>query len=183
MQEEVTLGGAVERVVREIEREHGFSRHVIDVVRMPHGEGLPLPFYASDGAAAMDLIAAVDDAVWVAPRERKLIPTGLRLALPPGHELQIRARSGLAFKHGIVIPNSPSTIDEDFRGELLVLVLNVSLDGFEVKRGDRIAQAVLAPVVRATWREVPGLPDTRRGAGGFGSTGVEDKDGKPEKAA
>ena len=144
----------------------------IEVVRLPHAEGLPLPSYATGGAAGMDLLAAVSEPLVVAPGARALVPTGLRLALPPGHELQVRPRSGLALRHGIVLPNSPGTIDEDFRGELQVIVLNAGAEPFTVERGMRIAQAVLAPVTRAAWREVGALPESARGAGGFGSTGT-----------
>jgi dUTP pyrophosphatase len=139
--------------------------------RLPHGDGLPLPSYATAGAAGMDLLAAVTEPVTIAPGQRALIPTGLAIALPPGYELQIRPRSGLALRHGIVLPNSPGTIDEDYRGELQVIVLNAGDAPFIVERGARIAQAVLAPVVRARWQEVASLDDTARGAGGFGSTG------------
>ena len=145
---------------------------VIEVVRLPHAADLPLPSYATEGAAGMDLLAAVSDPLVIAPGARALVPTGLRLALPPGHELQVRPRSGLALRHGIVLPNSPGTIDEDFRGELQVIVLNAGAEPFTVERGMRIAQAVLAPVTRAAWREVDALPDSARGAGGFGSTGT-----------
>jgi dUTP pyrophosphatase len=144
----------------------------IRVRRLPHGEGLPLPGYASDGAAGMDLLAAVAEPVAIAPGARALIPTGLAIALPPGHELQIRPRSGLALRHGIVLPNSPGTIDEDYRGEIQVIVLNAGDAPFTVERGMRIAQAVLAPVLRAAWEEVADLDATTRGAGGFGSTGT-----------
>ena len=144
----------------------------IEVVRLPHAQDLPLPSYATEGAAGMDLLAAVFEPVVVAPGARALVPTGLRIALPPGHELQVRPRSGLALKHGIVLPNSPGTIDEDFRGELQVIVLNAGSEPFTVERGMRIAQAVLAPVTRAAWREVDALPDSTRGTGGFGSTGT-----------
>ena len=144
----------------------------IRIRRLPHGEGLPLPAYATAGAAGMDLLAAVAAPVTILPGGRALIPTGLALALPPGHELQIRPRSGLALRHGIVLPNSPGTVDEDYRGELQVIVLNAGDAPFIVERGMRIAQAVLAPVLRAEWHEVPDLDDTGRGAGGFGSTGV-----------
>jgi dUTP pyrophosphatase len=147
---------------------------VIEVVRLPHAEGLPLPAYATDGAAGMDLLAAVDLPVALAPGARALIPTGLRIALPHGYELQVRPRSGLALRHGIVLPNSPGTIDEDFRGELQVIVMNAGDAPFTIERGMRIAQAVLAPVVRASWREVDALADTARGHGGFGSTGFGD---------
>ena len=144
---------------------------VIEVVRLPHAQDLPLPSYATGGAAGMDLLAAVSDPLVIAPGARALVPTGLRLALPPGHELQVRPRSGLALRHGIVLPNSHGTIDEDYRGELQVIVLNAGAEPFTVERGMRIAQAVLAPVTRAAWREVAELPDSTRGAGGFGSTG------------
>ena len=146
---------------------------VIEVVRLPHAADLPLPGYATGGAAGMDLLAAVSAPLVVAPGARALVPTGLRIALPPGHELQVRPRSGLALKHGIVLPNSPGTIDEDFRGELQVIVLNTGAEPFTVERGMRIAQAVLAPVTRAAWREVEALPESARGPGGFGSTGTD----------
>lgn len=133
---------------------------------------LPLPAYATAGAAGMDLLAAVADPVEIAPGARALIPTGIAIALPAGYELQIRPRSGLALRNGIVLPNSPGTIDEDYRGELKVIVLNAGDAPFRVERGMRIAQAVLAPVVRAAWREVEELDETARAAGGFGSTGV-----------
>ncbi len=141
------------------------------VRRLPHAEGLPLPSYATAGAAGMDLIAAVSGPVTVQPGERTLIPTGLTIALPSGYELQIRPRSGLALRHGITLPNTPGTIDEDYRGEIAVIILNTGTAAFVVARGARIAQAVLAPVSRAVWREVPSLNVTPRHAGGFGSTG------------
>jgi dUTP pyrophosphatase len=144
----------------------------IQVRRLPHAASLPLPSYATDGAAGMDLLAAVDEPVTVAPGGRGLIPTGLTIALPRGYELQIRPRSGLALRDGIVLPNSPGTIDEDYRGEIQVIVLNAGHAPFTVTRGMRIAQAVLAPVVRAEWHETEALDETARGAGGFGSTGV-----------
>ncbi len=142
------------------------------VQRLPHADGLPLPAYASAGAAGMDLLAAVAAPLTIAPGERALVPTGLRVALPSGHELQIRPRSGLALRHGITLPNSPGTVDEDFRGELQVIVMNAGAEPFTVTRGMRIAQAVLAPVTRAAWREVAALETTARGEGGFGSTGT-----------
>ncbi len=145
---------------------------VIDVVRLPHAKGLPLPSYATEGAAGMDLLAAVTAPLVIPPGGRALVPTGLRIALPAGHELQVRPRSGLALKHGIMLPNSPGTIDEDYRGELGVILLNTGTEAFTVERGMRIAQAVVAPVVHATWHEVAELPETARGSGGFGSTGV-----------
>ncbi|OYV41731.1 MAG: deoxyuridine 5'-triphosphate nucleotidohydrolase [Rhodospirillales bacterium 20-64-7] len=145
--------------------------HTIKIRRLPHGEGLALPAYATAGAAGMDILAAVTQPVRLAPAKRALIPTGFAIALPPGFELQIRPRSGLALKHGIVLPNSPGTIDEDYRGEVQVILLNASEEYFLIERGMRIAQAVLAPVARASWAEVEDLDETARGAGGFGSTG------------
>ncbi len=145
---------------------------IIDVVRLPHAQDLPLPSYATEGAAGMDLLAAVMSSVVIPPGGRMLVPTGLRLAIPAGYELQVRPRSGLALRNGIVLPNSPGTIDEDYRGELGVIVMNAGDAPFTVERGMRIAQAVLAPVVRAAWREVAELPETARGTGGFGSTGA-----------
>jgi dUTP pyrophosphatase len=145
----------------------------IQVARLPHAEGLPLPSYATSGAAGMDLLAAVREPMVIPPGGRALVPTGLCIALPPGHELQVRPRSGLALKNGIVLPNSPGTIDEDYRGEVQVIVLNAGAEPFTVERGMRIAQAVLAPVTRASWREVEALPGTARGEGGFGSTGTK----------
>lgn len=144
----------------------------IQVRRLPHAEGLPLPTYATAGAAGMDLLAAISETVTLAPGDRRLIPTGLCLALPPGHELQIRPRSGLALRHGIVLPNSPGTIDEDYRGELQVILLNAGHEAFEISRGMRIAQAVLAPVVHGRWQVVDSLAATSRSEGGFGSTGT-----------
>jgi dUTP pyrophosphatase len=144
----------------------------IEVLRLPHSEGLPLPAYATAGAAGMDLLAAVHEPLTIAPGGRALVPTGLKIALPAGYELQVRPRSGLALKHGVVLPNSPGTVDEDYRGELQVIVMNAGNAPFTVERGMRIAQAVVAPVVRAVWREVEALPETARGAGGFGSTGT-----------
>ena len=143
----------------------------IQVVRLPHAEGLALPAYATEGAAGMDLLAAVSAPLVIAPGGRALVPTGLCIALPAGFELQVRPRSGLALKNGIMLANSPGTIDEDYRGELGIIVLNGGEAPFTVERGMRIAQAVVAPVTRAVWQEVPALPATARGAGGFGSTG------------
>lgn len=142
------------------------------VTRLPHGEGLPLPAYATEGAAGMDLLAAVTAPLVIPPMGRALVPTGLRVALPPGYELQVRPRSGLALRHGLTMPNTPGTVDEDYRGELQVILLNAGAEPFTVERGMRIAQAVVAPVIRATWREAAELPGTARGAGGFGSTGT-----------
>jgi len=144
----------------------------VAVKRFAHGEGLPLPTYATAGAAGMDLLAAVQGPVVILPGGRALVPTGIAIALPVGYELQVRPRSGLALKHGIVLPNSPGTVDEDYRGELQVIVMNAGTEPFTIERGMRIAQAVLAPVVRVAWREVDDLDGTARGAGGFGSTGT-----------
>ena len=144
----------------------------VQVKRLPHSLGLALPGYATPGAAGMDLLAAVAAPMVIAPGQRVLVPTGLAIALPPGYELQVRPRSGLALKNGIVLANSPGTIDEDYRGEVQVIVMNAGQEPFTVERGMRIAQAVLAPVVRAGWVEVAELDATARGVGGFGSTGT-----------
>ncbi|GAB0115212.1 dUTP diphosphatase [Acidisoma sp. C75] len=144
----------------------------VAVIRLAHGADLPLPDYASLGAAAVDLLAAVSDPLIIAAGGRALVPTGLALALPPGHELQIRPRSGLALKHGILVANAPGTIDADYRGEIGVILLNAGAAAFTVERGMRIAQAVLAPVTRIRWQVVEELPETARGQGGFGSTGL-----------
>lgn len=144
----------------------------IEVVRLAHAEGLPLPSYATEGAAGMDLLAAVTAPLVIPPGGRALVPTGLRIALPHGYEMQVRPRSGLALKNGITMPNTPGTVDEDYRGEVQVILMNLGAEAFTVERGMRIAQAVVAPVTRATWRTVEALPETARGAGGFGSTGT-----------
>jgi dUTP pyrophosphatase len=144
----------------------------VAVVRLPHGADLPLPTYATADAAGMDLLAAVTAPHVIPPGGRALIPTGLTIALPQGYELQVRPRSGLALRHGIVLPNSPGTIDADYRGEVQVIVMNLGDAPFTVERGMRIAQAVLAPVVRVAWRETTTLDATARGSGGFGSTGT-----------
>ena len=145
----------------------------VAVKRLAHGAGLKLPDYATAGSAGLDLLAAVDAPVVIAPGARALVPTGLAIALPPDFELQVRPRSGLALKHGIVIPNSPGTIDSDYRGEIQVVVLNAGTEAFTVTRGMRIAQAVLAPVSRLVWQETDDLDRTAREAGGFGSTGLD----------
>lgn len=149
------------------------TRVPILVKRLPHADGLPLPTYSTDGAAGMDLYAAIYQETCLIPAGRSaMIPTGLCIALKPGYELQIRSRSGLAAKHSVICANSPGTIDEDYRGEIKVILLNAGPNPFTVRRGDRVAQAVLAPVVRARWCEVTSLNQTERGEGGFGSTGV-----------
>ena len=141
----------------------------VQVKRLPHGEGLELPGYATDGAAGMDVVSA--EALTLAPGARHAVATGLALAIPVGFEVQVRPRSGLALKHGITVPNTPGTIDSDYRGELKVILINHGSEPFEVRRGDRIAQLVLAPVTRAAWQVVEELDETARGEGGFGSTG------------
>jgi dUTP pyrophosphatase len=141
----------------------------IRVVRLPHAEGLPLPAYATEGAAGMDVLAA--EAVMLAPGARAAVATGLMVAVPPGHELQVRARSGLALKEGLAVLNAPGTIDQDYRGEVKVILANLGDRPFAIERGMRIAQLVLAPYVRARWAEADRLDETARGAGGFGSTG------------
>lgn len=142
----------------------------VQLRRLPHGEGLALPAYATSGAAGMDVLAAEE--VTLAPGARHAVATGLALAIPPGYEIQVRPRSGLALKHGISVPNTPGTIDSDYRGELKVILINHGQAPFEVRRGDRIAQLVVSPVVRASWLKVDELGETARGEGGFGSTGI-----------
>ncbi|WP_336979778.1 dUTP diphosphatase [Altererythrobacter fulvus] len=141
----------------------------VQVKRLPHGEGLELPKYATPGAAGMDVLSAED--VVLEPGMRHPVATGLAVAIPDGYEIQVRPRSGLALKHGVSVPNTPGTIDSDYRGELKVIMINFGSEPFAIHRGDRIAQLVLAPVTRASWAEVAELDDTERGAGGFGSTG------------
>ena len=141
----------------------------IAITRLPHGEGLPLPSYASDGAAGLDVVAAED--LMLAPGARHAVATGFAIAIPPGYEVQVRPRSGLALKHGITCLNTPGTVDCDYRGEVKVILANLGTEPFEVKRGERIAQLVPAPVLRAEFAEVASLDETHRGAGGFGSTG------------
>lgn len=145
----------------------------IQILRLPHSEGLPLPAYETAGSAGMDLRAAVpeDQPMTLAPGQRILVPTGLKIALPLGYEAQVRARSGLALKHGIICPNAPGTIDSDYRGECGVILANIGAEPFVIRRGERIAQLVIARHERADWIEVEELDETTRGTGGFGSTG------------
>ncbi len=145
----------------------------VRVERLPHAEGLALPAYETTGSAGMDLRAAVAEfePILLAPGERKLIPTGLKIALEPGYEAQVRPRSGLALKHGVTCLNSPGTIDSDYRGEVGVILINHGQIPFEIRRGERIAQMVIAPYAQAVMAEVEALDATARGAGGFGSTG------------
>jgi dUTP pyrophosphatase len=149
------------------------SEIAILVSPLPHFEGLPLPAYETAQAAGMDLRAAVaaEAPVTLAPGERGLVPTGLTIALPQGYEAQVRPRSGLAIKHGVTCLNTPGTIDADYRGEVMVILINHGDAPFTIKRGERIAQMVIAPVTRASWDVRESLPDSARGAGGFGSTG------------
>lgn len=148
------------------------SAVVVPIRRLPHGADLPLPAYATPSAAGMDLLAALAEPVTLAPGERRLVPSGIALALPEGFEAQVRPRSGLALRHGVTVLNSPGTIDADYRGEVGVLLVNLGEAPFTVARGDRIAQMVVAPVARASWSETADLPESERGAGGFGSTGI-----------
>jgi len=144
----------------------------IQIKRLPHGEGIPLPKYMSPHAAGMDLFAAVSSDVVVKSGERALIPTGISIALPDGYEAQVRPRSGLAIKSGISVLNTPGTVDADYRGEVCVILVNHDRNPFTIKRGDRIAQMVIKEFVRADLEEVKELPDSHRGSGGFGHTGV-----------
>ena len=141
----------------------------VRIKRLPHGQGLDLPAYATEGAAGMDIVSAED--VTLAPGARHAVATGLALAIPPGYEIQVRPRSGLALMHGVSVPNTPGTIDSDYRGELKVILINHGAEPFAIARGDRVAQLGLAPVTQAAWNEVADLDETERGAGGFGSTG------------
>jgi dUTP pyrophosphatase len=145
----------------------------IALKRLPHGEGLPLPAYETAHAAGMDLRAAVAEGepITLRPGDRHAVPTGLSIAIPPGYEGQVRPRSGLALRHGVTCLNAPGTVDADYRGEVKVILINLGADDFIIRRGDRIAQLLIAPVIQATWRETDALDQTDRGEGGFGSTG------------
>jgi dUTP pyrophosphatase len=145
----------------------------VDIRQLPHGEGLPLPAYHSAHAAGLDLLAAVpaESPLMLSPGQRALVPTGLTIALPPGYEAQVRPRSGLASKHGVTVLNSPGTVDADYRGEIGVLLINHGEAPFPIRRGERIAQMVIAPVVRVELAPSTELSATERGSGGFGSTG------------
>jgi dUTP pyrophosphatase len=144
---------------------------VLKVRRLPHGRSLPLPAPASEESAGLDLRAAVEESVTLAPGERRLVPTGLQIELPRGWEGQVRPRSGLAARHGVTLLNSPGTVDSDYRGEVQVVLVNLGSEPFTLTRGDRIAQLVVAPVARVRVEEVAELAETPRGEGGFGSTG------------
>lgn len=145
----------------------------IEIVRLAHARDLPLPDYATTAAAGADLLAAVDQPIELGPLERRIVPTGISIALPVGFEAQVRPRSGLAAKHGITLVNTPGTIDADYRGEIGVILINLGKEPFRIERGMRIAQMIVARHARAAWREVATLDETARGAGGFGSTGVQ----------
>lgn len=147
---------------------------IVEILRLEHGAGIEPPAYQTKLAAGADLRAAVaeDEPVTLAPGERRLVPTGFAIALPPGFEAQVRPRSGLSVKHGISIVNAPGTVDADYRGEIMVNLINLGQEPFTVSRGDRIAQMVVAPAPQAIFEEVRKLSETARGAGGFGSTGV-----------
>lgn len=145
----------------------------VRIQRLPHAADLPLPSYATSGSAGADLRAAVEADTVLEPGAHALIPTGLKIALPAGHEAQVRPRSGLAAKHALTVVNAPGTIDADYRGEIHVILMNLGAKPFTVERGMRIAQIVVAPVAQASFQEVDRLDDTARGAGGFGSTGTE----------
>ncbi len=146
----------------------------IPITRLPHGEGIPLPAYETALAAGMDLRAAVGEhePLVLKPMARAMVPTGLAFAVPPGFEAQVRPRSGLAAKAGVTCLNTPGTIDADYRGEVKVILINLGEEDFVIRRGDRIAQLVIAPVASARWQDVDSLDETARGAGGFGSTGA-----------
>lgn len=145
----------------------------ISLIQLPHGEGLPLPAYATSQSAGVDLMAAIEEPVHLNPFERKLLPTGLSIALPKGYEAQIRPRSGLALKYGLTVLNSPGTIDADYRGEIQVILINFGKDTFIIERGFRIAQLILMPVARLCWKEIDHHDDIEQNDryGGFGSTG------------
>jgi dUTP pyrophosphatase len=144
----------------------------IAIARLAHGAGLPLPAYATALSAGMDLLAAIDAPITLAPMQRRGIPTGIAIALPPGYEAQVRARSGLSLRNGITMANGVGTIDADYRGEVIVPVINLSDTPFTIERGLRFAQMIIAAHARAEWNEVAALDTTDRGAGGFGSTGT-----------
>ena len=154
------------------------SQITAQLMQLPHGQDLPLPSYETSEAAGMDLRAAVpeDAPLTLKPGARELVPTGFAMAIPPGFEAQIRPRSGLALKHGLILVNAPGTIDSDYRGEIKIILINQGDEDFEISRGMRIAQMVIAPVLQVAIEPVTSLDDTARGAGGFGSTGLAAKE-------
>jgi len=151
----------------------------IAITQLPHGKDLPLPAYATSHSAGMDLLAAIDGEITLKSGERKLIPTGIAIALPDGYEAQVRPRSGLALKNGVTVLNSPGTIDADYRGEVGVILINHGQENFTITRGMRIAQMIIAQYAQAKWQPAESLNETARGAGGFGSTGTKTKTPEP----
>jgi dUTP pyrophosphatase len=149
----------------------------VTIQQLPHSDGMALPNYETAQAAGMDLAAAIDTTLTLAPGERQIVPTGIAIALPAGLEAQVRPRSGLAAKQGVTVLNAPGTIDADYRGEVGVILVNLGQDDVQIERGDRIAQLVIAPVLQVDWEPVASLPETVRGTGGFGSTGVAESGG------
>ncbi len=145
----------------------------VDLQQLPHGRDLPLPTYGTEQSAGLDLYAAIDDDITLNPGEIKLVPSGISIALPVGYEAQIRSRSGLAFKNGVIVLNAPGTIDADYRGEIMGIMINLSQAPFTITRGTRFAQMVIASHERVSWNKVDGLEATVRGSGGFGSTGIK----------
>jgi len=145
----------------------------ISISRFPHANGIPLPQYQTNGSAGMDLFAAIESELVLSPFQIAIVPTGLAISLPNGFEAQVRPRSGLAAKYGITIVNSPGTIDSDYRGEIKVILQNLGRESFTIKRGDRIAQMIIAKYEKIKWNEVPSLDETQRGDGGFGHTGLK----------
>ena len=145
---------------------------MVAVQRLPHARELPLPAYATAGSAGLDLLAAVDREIWIAAGEHAAVPTGIAIALPEGYEAQVRPRSGLALRQAVTVLNAPGTIDSDYRGEVTAILINHGKEAFAVARGMKIAQLVIAPVSRIEWAEAPSLDSTKRGTGGFGSTGI-----------
>ena len=148
------------------------TKPVVSLVRLPHGAGLPLPTYRTKGAAGADLAAALAEPLTLEPGERALVPTGFSFAVPEGFEMQVRPRSGLAATHGVTVLNAPGTVDCDYRGEVMAILVNHGTEAFTIRHGDRIAQIVIAPIVIASFEEVAELLGTERGSGGFGSTGT-----------
>jgi dUTP pyrophosphatase len=148
------------------------GRPTVLIKRLPHSEGLSLPSYETEGSAGLDLRAAIEEDIVLNSLERAVVPTGLCLGIPVGYEGQVRPRSGLAFRHGLTVTNSPGTIDSDYRGELKVLLVNLGLETVTISRGMRCAQIIISPVSQAILKEVPSLDETERGRGGFGSTGT-----------
>ena len=149
----------------------------VQIQRLPHGEGLELPAYATELSAGLDLPAAVETPLTLEPGDWTAVPTGFAIALPPGTEAQVRPRSGLALRHAVTLVNSPGTVDADYRGEIKVILINLGREPFVIRRGERIAQLVVAPYLQAAWRPTASLAETARGTGGFGSTGVAAKGG------